>query len=78
MKILALWKKDMAYQHNAFSGRRVRQDSAKVKQMQKREKRLRKIGLSVLSFPMENGSYIAYLKQRHEQREQAKEHKKGL
>jgi len=35
---------------NAFSGKRIRQDSAKLKALGKRERRLRKIGLSVLHF----------------------------
>jgi hypothetical protein len=35
---------------NQFSGRRVRQNSAKLKQMRKRDRRLRKIGLSVVAF----------------------------
>lgn len=34
-----------------FSGRRVRQNSAKIKQMRKRDRRLRALGLSVVSFP---------------------------
>lgn len=35
---------------NRFSGRRVRQNSKKIAQMQKRDNRLRKFGLTVLMF----------------------------
>jgi len=35
---------------NRFSGKNVRQDSVKLKNIKKRERRLKKIGLSVLFF----------------------------
>ncbi len=35
---------------NAFSGKRIRQNSAKLQQIKRREKRLRRIGLSVVAF----------------------------
>ena len=36
--------------HNRFAGTRVRQDSSKLKAMRKRDKRLRKLGLSIVAF----------------------------
>lgn len=36
---------------NQFAGKRVRQSSAKLKQMRKRDRRLRKIALSIVVFP---------------------------
>lgn len=34
-----------------FSGKRIRQDSAKLKQLKKRQRRLNRYGLSVKDFP---------------------------
>ncbi len=36
---------------NRFSGKRIRQNSAKLAQIKKRDRRLRKIGHSILEFP---------------------------
>lgn len=56
---------------NAFSGKRIRQDKAKLKKIRSRERRLRKIGLSVLSFahPI---NWVEYFKIRNEYANKAK------
>lgn len=56
-----------------FTGKRIGQDSAKLAQLKRREKRLRRKGLSVLSFTDPKFPWIAYFKQRNEQRKQNKE-----
>lgn len=48
---------------NAYSGKRLQQNPGKVKQIKKREARLRKIGLSLLSF-QQPFDWIGYFKTR--------------
>lgn len=58
---------------NAYSGRRIRQHSGKVKGIKKRERRLRKIGLSLMSFaPNANMNWPAYFATRFLASEEAK------
>lgn len=51
---------------NAFAGKRVRQSSSKLKNIAKRERRLQKIGLSLLSFEQPRFPWAEYFKIRIE------------
>lgn len=53
---------------NAFQGKRIRQNEAKLAQMKRREKRLHRIGLSIINFNDPKFPWLAYFKQRNEQR----------
>lgn len=53
---------------NAFQGKRIRQNESKLAQMKRREKRLKRIGLSIVNFHDPKFPWLAYFKQRNEQR----------
>jgi len=56
----------------AFSGKRVRQHSGKLEGIAKRERRLRKIGLSLLNFePNAQMNWVSYFKTRTEARKKS-------
>lgn len=56
----------------AFQGKRIRQNQSKLAQMKRREKRLRRIGLSIVNFEDPKFPWLAYFKTRNEQRADAK------
>lgn len=56
----------------AFSGKRIRQNSAKLKQLRKRQRRLNHIGLSVKDFVGKGLNLAAYEETRRVVREQKK------
>lgn len=55
-----------------FSGKRIRQDSAKLKQLKKRQRQLNRIGLSVKDFVGKGLNLAAYEETRRIVREQRK------
>lgn len=59
--------------NNAFQGKRIRQNESKLAQMKRREKRLHRIGLSVINFTDKNFPWLDYFRTRNEQRKQKRE-----
>jgi hypothetical protein len=57
----------MRHQNTPFSGKRIRQNSEKLKQLKRREKRLRRLGLSVVLFDQAI-NWAQYFQARNEHR----------